>query len=384
MGKSSNLMKTFIYILPDKNAGVASVVKNLLRYRSRGYRTKVLLLHNILDDEKNRIKEDFNADKIVRIIYNGKWSSKYTIFNNIITELDKHSIVISNDGGLELDALSYLKFPIPVIYILHGNFQHYFKVIEKHKSHIGTVITVSDFLKNKLHNLNSNLNIASIRFPVPEAESVDRISEDNILRLVFVGTLISDKGIFLLPPILKLLTFKNISFSLNIIGSGEDEEKLKDDLSSFETVSFKGKLPNKDVLQLHASHDIILLPSKTEGLPVVIVEAMKYGVVPITTNLESGIPELIDHEINGFTVPIGEMEHYVNYIERLDLNRVLLNKMSKLCIDKAERYFSPHSQTVKYEDAILNTMVNGNKGKKSLLDFLPMTIVHKLKLYLKK
>jgi glycosyltransferase involved in cell wall biosynthesis len=381
MDKKSKSMKTLVYILPDKDAGVASVVRNLLRFKTNRYATKVLLLHNLLDNSKRRVKDDYNADEIVRVTYNGKWSSKNLIYKKITKQLDENSIVISNDGGIELAAAMCIKHPISVAYILHGDIKHYYQAIQKHQNCIGTIVTVSDFLKDKLEAINTEVVIKSIKFPVPNANTLNRTVDTSKIRLVFVGSLISAKGIFDLEPILTQLEYKNIPFSLNIIGSGAEEQQLKTALSKYETVFFKGKLPNEDVLELHNNHDVILLPSKTEGLPVVLVEAMKYGVVPMATKLESGIPEIIENNANGFMVALDSMSNYTDHIEQLHNNRSQLKKMSDLCIAKAEVMFSPYQQAKAYEDAFVNAKSTQSKIKKHILDYFPITIAHRLKSY---
>ncbi|WP_179333444.1 glycosyltransferase family 4 protein [Winogradskyella costae] len=378
-------MKTLVYILPDKDAGVASVVRNLVRFKTSRFRTKVLLLHNLLDDANRRVKDDFNADKIVRITYNGKWSSKYSVYKKIRHELDKDTVMVSNDGAIELDTLDYMKFTIPVAYIMHGDFKHYFNVLKVKQNKIGRVITVSDFLKTKIEEKfkeDFSTPVESIKFPVPSAKVFTRTPAASI-RLVFVGSLCDRKGVLYLARITSVLDKVSIDYKMTIIGDGDKEAELKKLWKKNSRVTFLGKLDNSEVFDLYAEQDIILLPSKGEGLPVVIVEAMKYGVVPITTNLESGIPELIDGEINGFTVPIGEVETYAKYIEQLHLDRSLLNKMSELCVLKAEQMFNPLTQTKHYEGAFNSTMPKKYQVKKSILNYLPMTVAHRFKLYLK-
>jgi len=136
MDSKLQTIKTIVYILPDKDAGVASVVRNLLRFKSNRYATKVLLIHDKVNDENRRIKDNFNADSTVRITYHGKWASKYSIIRKIQKEIDENSVVISNDGGLGLDAMNHIKHPISVGYILHGNFKHYYNSILKHQNRI--------------------------------------------------------------------------------------------------------------------------------------------------------------------------------------------------------------------------------------------------------
>ena len=52
MDKKPELIKTLVYILPDKDAGVASVIRNLLRFKTNRYKTKVILIHDLLNDAK--------------------------------------------------------------------------------------------------------------------------------------------------------------------------------------------------------------------------------------------------------------------------------------------------------------------------------------------
>jgi glycosyltransferase involved in cell wall biosynthesis len=384
MDKKPELIKTLVYILPDKDAGVASVIRNLLRFKTNRYKTKVLLIHNLLDDAKRRIQDDFNADNVVRITYNAKWSSRHAVYKKITKELDRNSIVISNDGGIELDAISHVNYNMSVAYILHGNIKHYYNAIKKHENLIQTIVTVSDFLKTKLKTINSDIDIQSIKFPVPNIEAEEKQQDISKIRLAFVGSLINAKGIFEIATILTELNSKNIPFSLNIIGSGAEEKQLMNALKNFESVVFNGKLPNSKVLELHQNHDIILLPSKTEGLPVVLVEAMKCGVVPMATKLESGIPEIIEHDVNGFMVILDEVSKYAQHIEQLHHNRSQLKKMSQLCIEKSEHMFDPQLQAKCYEDAFYDTKTINHQVTKSIVDYLPMTIAHRLQSYLKK
>jgi glycosyltransferase involved in cell wall biosynthesis len=388
MDKKPKLIKTFVYILPDKDAGVASVVRNLLRFKTNRYSTKVLLIHNLLDDAKRRVQDDFNADDIVRITYNGKWSSNYSIHKKIINEIDLNSIVVSNDGGIELNSIQYIDYPIPVVYILHGDFKHYFSVLTEKQNSVSTVITVSDYLKNKLLKSfyrASDFDVESIKFPVPKSKLYKRIS-NSVIKLIFVGLLSDRKGVMSLFDIANLLDKRSVNYHLSIIGEGPKEFELKTLFKDNNKVSFLGKLHNHEVFDFYSQNDIILLPSKGEGLPVVIVEAMKYGVVPITTQLESGIPELIENAINGFTVKLGDYNGYATYIEQLHSDREQLKKMSELCIIKSEQMFDPFDQAKSYEDtmSLAEPVVFKNRLSFNVLDKLPSFISIKIKEIIKK
>ena len=379
-------MQTLVYILPDKNAGVASVVKNLLKFKTARFKTKVILLHNKIDDERRQIIDDINADEICRITYHGKWSSKMSVYNKICKELDGSSIVISNDGGIELEALNYLNLKVTVSYIMHGDFKHYFNVI-KHKSHkLSSIITVSDYLKNKIDNhfeLEDDIKVRSIKFPVPEVESNFKTAV-GAFQLIFVGSLTDRKGVMSLVTITEGLDRKNVKYQLSIVGSGEKEESLKRAFEQNSKVKFYGNLDHKSVFDLYKTHDIILLPSLGEGLPVVIVEAMKFGLVPMVSNLKSGIPELVAHNVNGFIVDLDHIEAYSEHILYLNKHPKVFNDMSKLCVEKAKEMFNPYKQTERYEDAFVNAKKIKFERKFKNLDYLPMAIAYKIEIILNK
>jgi glycosyltransferase involved in cell wall biosynthesis len=70
--------------------------------------------------------------------------------------------------------------------------------------------------------------------------------------------------------------------------------------------------------------DLFLLPTYIEGLPTSILEAMKYGVPVISTNV-GGIPELIIHNYNGYLTTPGNIEGFFNGIELLIHNKKIYN-----------------------------------------------------------
>lgn len=373
-------IKTLVYILPDKNAGVASVVRNLLQFKTGNFRTKVILLHNTSGNEKVRITSALNCDNLVKIVYKDHWNNKFSILKKIRDELSDDSILIVNDGGISLDVIGLFKLKIPVVYIMHGDLDHYYKVLASKSEFIGKIITISDFLCEKLSGQNLKMPIESIKFPVPNVPNLERIVSEKI-RLVFVGSLIKTKGVYSLIEIVNCLESNNVDYTLNIIGQGREESTMRQLLESNKNVHFLGQLINEDVMAMHNSHDIILLPSVSEGLPVVLVEAMKCGVIPMVTNLRSGIPELIAHSENGFLVKLDETSKYCEYILNLKNDMAMRQTMSKLCIDKANLNFDAYTQAKAYENAFATTETKSAKipFKKRLIYYIPFRILKFLK-----
>jgi glycosyltransferase involved in cell wall biosynthesis len=98
--------------------------------------------------------------------------------------------------------------------------------------------------------------------------------------------------------------------------------------SSFKSnVHFLGYVNNKEREALLNKAHILLLPSYEEGLPMSLLEAMSYSVVPITTPV-GGIPEVIADGLNGYMVEPGDIESIYNKLSDLIRNPSLYEYLS--------------------------------------------------------
>ena len=74
--------------------------------------------------------------------------------------------------------------------------------------------------------------------------------------------------------------------------------------------------------------DLFILPSYYEGLPMALLEAMSFGLVPVVTSVGS-IPMVITHGFNGFFVPLKESAGIVDSIIQLAEDPDMFRTMSK-------------------------------------------------------
>jgi hypothetical protein len=61
---------------------------------------------------------------------------------------------------------------------------------------------------------------------------------------------------------------------------------------------------------------------------VCVLEAMAYGCVPVVSDIESGIPELINDGVTGFRVPVGDIDGFAERLTLLYKNSILRRRMS--------------------------------------------------------
>lgn len=123
-----------------------------------------------------------------------------------------------------------------------------------------------------------------------------------------------------------------------IAGKGELEEYLKNLVKKLglETkVDFLGF--RKDVIELYKISDIFIFPSKREGLPMALMEAMASGTPCIVSNIRGNI-DLIDDGVSGIVVKENNSEEYAKRINQLILNEQLQNQFKKAMKTKINNF----------------------------------------------
>ena len=122
--------------------------------------------------------------------------------------------------------------------------------------------------------------------------------------ILFIGRLVSIKGVFYLLKALAKLKQKRQDFLLDIIGDGSDRKKheeLAKRLGLNALVRFCGVKSNVEVAKFMRRSDFFVLPSLGETFGVVYIEAMASGLPIVATNV-SGIPEIVNKD-TGILVP---------------------------------------------------------------------------------
>ncbi len=147
------------------------------------------------------------------------------------------------------------------------------------------------------------LNLADTRTP-------DK-SEPHI---VSIGRLSPAKGHHILIEAMSLLRHQLPNARLTLIGTGPLEASLRQQIQALNlkhSVTLAGGLNQDAVRKILATADIFALSSFAEGLPVVLMEALLAGIPCVTTQI-TGIPELIQHQQQGFLVPAGNAQAFAN------------------------------------------------------------------------
>jgi glycosyltransferase involved in cell wall biosynthesis len=165
-------------------------------------------------------------------------------------------------------------------------------------------------------------------FDARSFDSLDPRTPQPQLRLIYFGR-ISDgqKGIFHLPRILDLLQGEPLE--LCVVGDGPDLEELKNRCRKFsERVTFVGKVSPAELPQTLGQQDVFIFPTRYEGLPSALMEAMAAGCVPVCSHLRGITDWVVRDGQTGFLFPVDDAPAAAERIRRLVVDRQLLAKMS--------------------------------------------------------
>jgi len=124
--------------------------------------------------------------------------------------------------------------------------------------------------------------------------------------ITFVGRLDRYKGVDFLLEAFKRVLSRNSNPRLIIVGTGPDETLLKKSavkLNVHKRIQFRGR--QEDVLSVLSDTDIFVLPTLSEGMSNVLLEAMACGL-PIVATSVGGNCDLISDMHNGILVPPGD------------------------------------------------------------------------------
>jgi glycosyltransferase involved in cell wall biosynthesis len=142
-------------------------------------------------------------------------------------------------------------------------------------------------------------------------------------RILFVGRLIQEKGVFELLHAFAQLRVSMSDLQCFIVGAGVEREKLEalaSELSITSCMHFIGWQPREDIPSWMAASDVLVVPSWREAQGLVIAEAMAAGTVVVAANV-GGVPDMIRDGETGCLCDAQSVDNLVNALERALLER---------------------------------------------------------------
>jgi glycosyltransferase involved in cell wall biosynthesis len=172
-------------------------------------------------------------------------------------------------------------------------------------SSAGDLACVSESARRALAPWFPGRSISLHRHIVPLPEPSSDAPDSGPLRILCVARLRAEKGIDLILRAAAQLLPLGLAFSLELAGDGPQRAELlalSRSLGLARCVHFSGSAPARAIHEKMRRAHIFVLPSRTEAMPLALLEAMSHGLAIVAASV-GGIPEVIADGESGLLVP---------------------------------------------------------------------------------
>jgi glycosyltransferase involved in cell wall biosynthesis len=304
-------------LLPKKGGGIASAIHNIVKHTYKDVEYVLLTAYD--ENESLEIRELYESKAEIQYI-----KPERNVLSSAIRYLTKdlgtfdvlhfHNLPFGRD--LSLPCKAYLR-KRKLVYTHHVGYEQFYQsklllgYYHSFLNFFGTlvdkVVANSEFVaKNELASFGSLQNkIILIRNGV-DLEAINN-TKPLILEgdpsILYVGHLNYCKGIDILLESIRILKSLQIeaNFKLHVVGSGIMDEECRRYVANNglnDSVCFWGSVSESQVFRLMKGANVVVVPSRYDVAPLVLIEAMAAGK-PIIATCAGGIPEIFRQGVNG-------------------------------------------------------------------------------------
>lgn len=286
-----------------------------------------VLSHMLTDTRKGRY--NYETDRISPFIHNSqiiKLKQKDDIINYINESSFK--FIINNKMNEFFSILPELVSRLDYYVITHNSMDPFNELIINNQNYITKCFTINKFHDNliKKYFINKKIKTFLYRNYTKINNKVEHRTKFTN-KLIFVGRLSKEKGIPLLLGAFQKIISNKSNLELSIVGDCDGNIESTQYYINHKQIKYLGKLNEEQVKEEMKKCDYLVLPSYTEGLPFVILEAMSLGIPCIYSDI-NGANEIINDEVSGFLFTLRGHEYVkenINSWEVIDVVNEFIN-----------------------------------------------------------
>lgn len=205
------------------------------------------------------------------------------------------------------------------------------------------IVVVSEFLAEELANnfdlpreirsrfIIANMGVDSELF-TPDDTAARKTAvglPEHVPHLLFVGNFVEQKGVTDLARALVLLEERGVDVRTTLLGHGPQMAEVRRIVAPLgEKVRFRSVVEHELLVDVFRSADLFVLPSRREGVGLLVcLEALSCGV-PVAAGRTGGLPEIVHNGVNGALFPAEDPAACADAIERLVTDRVELARLA--------------------------------------------------------
>ena len=224
--------------------------------------------------------------------------------------------------------------------------------------------TISDFNRNYiLRNYPSipaekiivqRLGVDRV-LPWPTA-SFTRGADHGSFCLLAVGRLHQVKDYDFLIRACAVLREQGLDFLCWIVGEGPERLALERQVRKLGLqghVHLAGHVPRADLAAYYRYADLVVITSKSEGIPVVLMEAMSQEKLVLAPAI-TGIPELVEHQRTGFLFEPGSLSNFITAVNWIYANQASLARIRRAAAAKVADSYNRHRNLLAFAEQFLS------------------------------
>lgn len=257
-------------------------------------------------------------------------------------------------------------FPVKFSMTIHGPDEFY----EVNINHLKEKIEDADFItcigyyaQSQLMRLSdqnqwSKFEVAPLGINIDQFSPAPKRRDPRIIEILSVGRLFPAKGHSILIKAFSELNQAKQQIRLTIVGTGPEMKNLEKqiaDLGLTGKVTLTGQLNHPKVEKMYNEADIFVLSSFSEGIPIVLMEAMAKEIACVSTFV-NGIPELIQHERDGILVAPSDVKSLTQALERLTADFHLREKYGAAGRKRVIEKYNINSNTERLTEILIKRM----------------------------
>lgn len=241
--------------------------------------------------------------------------------------------------------------------------------------HCKFCVTISEF--NRQHILKCHPTVRPDKIIVrrigvdPSLDNLSSLqlsSDSRTLSMLAVGRLHPVKDHAFLLHACRLLKNRGVPFACVIAGDGPERariERLIRDLGLQAELQLVGHLSRQHLDACYVRADLVVLTSRSEGIPLVLMEAMAHGR-PVLAPAITGIPELVLDGKNGFLYRPGSLEDFVARVEFVHRSQSTLSPISRSARQHVLQHFNREKNLEDFCNLLLENASPSNTLSRTL------------------
>lgn len=200
------------------------------------------------------------------------------------------------------------------------------------------VVAVSEFTRQlALQHYSVDIQV------IPNGADVTHLAPSEIKvnnppRLVFAGRFVYQKNPVAIVQILSQL--KDLNWQCTMLGDGPMFEDVKREIGKTdmrERFDLPGWVTPEQVLEHFSKSDILFMPSFSEGLPVVGVQALAKGLAIVASKI-GGFLDLVDENKNGYLIEVHDKDAFAGILRELISDKDLLFQFRAASLEKSRDF----------------------------------------------